>query len=196
VVRRLESRATHAYAAVDLTPTVAHPQVLHVEREFVFVRELETLVVLDRIETRQASAVKTFLAHCETEPRLAPGGATCAGGGQALTLTTLVPSQPPYRVVPEGGRVGQYRIEVDAPGGPLSHILTVLRAHDVRKPVPAPALSEDARSLTVELERGLRLSFAKGRQSAGGSLTAAGVTAPLRADVQAIEVTDAGPAWR
>ncbi|MBI5070624.1 MAG: hypothetical protein HZB56_20540 [Deltaproteobacteria bacterium] len=196
VLRRLESRPGYAYAAVDLTPTATHPQVAHVEREFVFVRSPATLVVLDRIETRKASAVKTFLAHCEGAPRLAGAVATCPAGDQALTLTALSPGAT-LRSVVEGGKVGQHRIEVDtAPGTALSHMVTVLQLHDAGAPPPPPVLREDGGSLAVELERGVRLSFAKGARSSGGTIAFDGAPAPLRADVQAMEVGDAGPIWR
>jgi hypothetical protein len=197
IVRRLESRPAYAYADVDLTPTSDNARFVHWEREFVFVRSLETLVVLDRVESSAAASTKTFLAHCETNPAIRANGATCTNGNQALVMTTLVPATPTYRVVTEGGSVGQYRIEVDtSPGTAQSYILTVLQAKDASGASLSPIVAEDGTSFTVTLDGTTSIAFAKGMASSGGSITVGGATTPFRTTVQPISVTDAGPAWQ
>lgn len=196
-VPRLESRPAWAFAAVNLDSTIRNPAFVRWGRDFVFVRALETLVVLDRIESRSASAVKTFLVHSETTPELAGGAATITNGDQQLVVTTLAPAAPTYRVVVEGGAMGQSRIEVDTkPGTAQSYILTVLQAKDRGTPALSPSVQEDARSFTVRLDAANRITFAKGMTSAGGSVALGDVTAPLAKDVQRMTVTDAGPAWQ
>lgn len=198
VVRRLESRAAYAFAAVDLTRTGNNPRFVHHEREFVFVRPLETLVVLDRIESRSPGAVKTFVAHCEAAPAIDAGGAVCTAGSQSLVVRTLVPAAPAYRVVEEGKRfVGQHRLEIETrPGTARSHVLTVLQGKDANAPALTPRVTEDDQSFTVELDARTRITFAKGITSAGGAITVAGQAAPLAQGVQPMDVTDAGPVWR
>jgi hypothetical protein len=201
VVRRLESRPEYAYADVDLTATAAgkrgNPAVAHAEREFVFVRRLETLVVLDRLESRDPATPRTFLAHCETRPIPTERGAICTVGKQALVLTTLAPGAAAIRVVEEGGKVGQYRIEVEtSPGTARSSILTILQAKDAAAPALHPSIAEDERTYTVTLDRETRVSFVKGRSSSSGGLEIGGRRLPFTDAVQEMTVSDSGPAWR
>jgi hypothetical protein len=166
-------------------------------REYVFVRGLETLVILDRVQSSSATATKTFLSHCETNPTTGAATATCTNGGQALVMTTLVPASPSLRVVAEGGGIGQHRIEVDtSPGTAQSYILTVLQAKDAAGASLAPSVVEDASTFTVTLNGSNGIVFQKGMTSTGGSITTGGSTTAFRADVQGIAVGDAGPAWQ
>jgi hypothetical protein len=203
VVTRLESRPRYAYVAADLTPTRGYrkdkwnPHFLGWVREFVFLRELETLVVLDRVESDHAGDTKTFLAHCETQPVIASRGATCQVGNQALSMTTLVPASASYRVVAEGARLGQYRIEVDTtPGTAQSLVVTVLQARDASARALVPEVVDGGRTLTVRLDAATSLTFEKGMTSSGGSVTVGGETTALRKDVQGFAVTEHGPAWK
>jgi hypothetical protein len=201
-VTRLESAPAYTFAAVDLTPLAQDTRYgnrafVNWVREFVFARDLETFVVLDRVESSTASATKTFLAHSETAPAVGTGTATITNGDQQLVMTTLVPATSTYRVVTEGGTAGQYRIEVDtSPGAAQSYILTVLQAKDQVAPALSPSVTEDASGFTVRLDGATSIRFAKGMKSSGGSFTSGGQTRSLRADVQAMTVTGAGPAWQ
>lgn len=197
VVRRLESQPAYAYAAVDLSAASNNPEFVRWVREFVFVRALETLVILDRVQSRTASATRTFLAHCETSPETSARSATCVNGDHALVLTTLVPASPRYRAVAEGGPVGQFRIEVDAaPDGAQSHILTVLQAKDRSGASLSPAVKDGGAAWVLTLDASTRVVFEKGMASAGGSIEIGGVSKALRKDVQGVVVTEDGPAWR
>lgn len=196
IVERLESRPGYTYAAVDLVPPATQMQ--EWRRELVFVRALETLVVLDRLQTASAAATKTFLNHCETNPAVSGNdGATCTVGTQALTMTTLLPAARTYRVVDEGSHGNsQYRIEVDTtPGTSQSYILTVLQARDAAGSVLTPSVADDGPSYTVTLDGTTSITFQKGMTSSGGSITIGAVVTPLRANVQNMAVTGDGPAW-
>jgi hypothetical protein len=196
VVERLESQPGYAYAVVDLVPPATRMQAWR--REFVFVRPLETLVILDRLQTSSAVATKTFLNHCETNPAVSGNNsATCTVGGQALVMTTLLPAQRAYRVVDEGSHTNsQYRIEVDTtPGTAQSYILTVLQAKGSADPSLAPSVSDNGTSWTVTLEPGTSITFQKGMTSTGGSVTVGGNTTPFRSSVQTMSVSAAGPLW-
>jgi hypothetical protein len=196
-VERMESRPEYAYLAVLLTPPGTAAQVWR--REFIFVRGLETLLVLDRLQTAGANAAKTFLNHCEVAPSISGPSATCTLGGSALVMTTLVPpaAQVSYRSVDEGTSIyHQHRIEVDTtPGTAQSYILTVLQAKGAAAASLTPTVAEDGGSFTVTLDGSHSVVFQKGMTSSGGSVTVGTTTTPLRADVQTLTVTDAGPAW-
>jgi hypothetical protein len=196
VVERLESKPNYAFAVVDLVPPATQMQ--QWRREFVFVRGLETLVVLDRLQTASAGATKTFINHCETSPTVSGNNsANCVVGSQALVMTTLLPSARTYRVVDEGTQARhQYRIEVDTtPGTSQSYIVNVLQAKDAAAASLTPSAVEDASTITVTLAAGTSITFQKGMTSTGGSVTIGGVATPFRADVQTMSVSGAGPVW-
>ena len=196
VVERLESRAGYAYAVVDLVPPSTRMQ--EWRREFVWIRSLASLVVLDRLQTADANATKTFLNHCEAQPTVSgANSATCTVGGQALVMTTLWPPQRAYRVVDEGPNVNhQYRIEVDTtPGTAQSYILTVLQAKDAAGAALAPTVADHGTTFDVTLDGQTAISFDKGMTSTGGSISLGGTTTPFRADVQSMSVSLSGPVW-
>jgi hypothetical protein len=157
VVNRLESQGSYSYADVDLTHSyrntidTSHPErdnrsAGHIEREFVFVRSLETMVILDRlvansVGTLPATAItKTFIAHCEINWTLEDSNhETCTNGNQALRISTLMPVSFSQRVVNESScpnaksacnTDGQYRLEIDTSGTAQQYFLNVLQARD------------------------------------------------------------------
>ena len=208
-VTRLESRPVYSYASVDLTPVYRstrveqdNPFVSHLEREFIFLRAIETLVVFDRIESTSAAPAKTFLAHFETNPTVdqASRVVTAVNGSQALRLTTLVPSNPTYRpIVNEGGQVGQFRLEVQTGGAAQSYFLNVLQAKGVTDANVAASVVDGGSLYTLTLTHpslgSAVITLQKGRESTGGTIRIAGVTTALSTTVQTMVVTDSGVAW-
>jgi hypothetical protein len=193
VVTRVDSQPGYAFASANLTKNAS--AFSHLERDFVFVRGLETLVVFDRIQTGSATDKTAFINHCGSVPTTTATTATCTMGTQALVMTTLVPAAPTIRVVAEGG-VGQQRIEVEAsPGATQSYQLTVLQAKDASAAALSPTVTDNGTSYTVTLNGSNSITFQKGPTSSGGSVTVNGTTSSLRAGVQSFTVTDAGPAW-
>ncbi len=81
VVRRLESKPGYAYIDADLSGTYnnnicaadhrerENPYAKHVEREFIFFRDIEVLLILDRLQGDSATRTRTFTSHCESRPR-------------------------------------------------------------------------------------------------------------------------------
>jgi hypothetical protein len=196
VVTRLESQAGHTFASTNLTPTANNSAFVNWVRDLVFVRGIETTVILDRIQSSTANATKTFLLHSETNPSLGTGRATITNGTNALVATTLVPAASTYRVVSEGGTVGQYRIEIETvPGTTQSYLLTVLQAKDSSAPSLSPSVVDNGGSYTVTLDSANSIIFEKGMVSSGGAITAGGITTPFRNGVQTMTVSEAGPAW-
>lgn len=217
VVKRLESRADYAYGATDLTPAYRNnavqfarperdnPAAARVEREFVFARRLDALVIFDRVLSTGAGAAKTFLAHFEQPPQqLAANSWVGVNGKEALRVTTLLPAAPVSRVVNEGGRVGQHRLEVETGGEPQSYFLHVLQARAENDQDLAAQLTESATEYTVSLRhptRGFaRITFAKGATAGKGGFAYSRTAMPTEVSpflerVQKIEVTARGPVW-
>jgi hypothetical protein len=196
VVTRLESQAGYTFASTNLTPTATNAAFVNWVRDLVFVRGIETTVILDRIQSSAANATKTFLLHSETSPAIGAGTATLTNGTNALVATTLVPAASTYRVVTEGGTIGQYRIEIDTvPGTAQSYVLTVLQARASSAPSLSPSVVDNGGSYIVTLDGATSITFEKGMGSSGGSITAGGVTTPFRNGVQTMTVSEAGPAW-
>ena len=233
-VLRLDSQPGYVYADVNLTPqylwtTPEYAQynsgaVVHVERELLFLRDLETTLVFDRLTTGNvttgsdagvtaANEVNTFLIHFETNPTLEDAThMTATNGTQALRVTTLVPSAPVRRVINEqscGGcsrGIGQYRVELDTSGAAQRYFLNVLQARDatadniVATVVDSAPTSPTTGTFTVTLQPATGAAtvvvFNKGQTSSGGSVNLAGTTLlNLRAGVQSISYTDSGPVW-
>ena len=232
-VLRLESQPGYVYADVDLTPMYLWSSdytgyntgaAVHVERELLFLRDLETTLVFDRMTTGNvtigpdagvsaAKEVNTFVIHFETNPKLEDAAhLTATNGNQALRLTTLVPSVPVRRVINEQScagcskGIGQYRVELDASGAAQRYFLNVLQARDAsaHNIVAAVVDSEPASlamgTFTVTLQPSVGAAtiviFNKGQTSSGGTVNLAGAGAmALRGGVQPISYTDNGPVW-
>jgi hypothetical protein len=173
-----------------------------VEREFIFVRGLETLVVFDRIQSNAANATKTFLAHCETPWSVSGTTATCTDGSQALKLTSLLPANPSLNVIAEhitggsGPDAGQSRLELNTnPNSAQSYILNVLQAKDSTAASLSPTVVDNGTSYTVTLNANTKIVLNKGMSSSGGSITINGATTNFRSDVQVMDVNEDGPQW-
>lgn len=223
IVRHVETKPGFSYSAVNLTPAYRNDQVPfrrpeldneaagNVEREFVFIRALDVLLIFDRIESAAApgrpadQVTKTFLAHFEQEPTVQDGNHVLAtNGDQALRLTTLLPMQPQYRVVPEGGAIGQYRLELETTGERLSYFLHVIHGRSTDGPDIESAVTDRDDIFVVSLKHPelgfVRVDFRKGREANGGGIACAKSALPeqvaaFHRGIQKIEVGVDGPVW-
>jgi hypothetical protein len=226
-VLRLESADAYSYAAVDLSPTYRAHASSHRDRddnkdaggavrEFLYVKPLETLVVLDRLSSTgevvpPEQVDKTFVLHFPYPPQFTNDNSLLAvNGDQALKVTSLL-GTPRWGVVDEGDFTGhhdvpsyyQYRLEENVSGAQQSYFLHVLQARGVGGADLAISLTEDAGSWTVTLDHPTLghavVVLNKGMASAGGafgySATDTPDVAPLRESVQPITVTNDGPVW-
>lgn len=196
-MRRLESRPQYSYAAVDLTPAFG-TRATRIEREFLFIRSLETMVVFDRMN---APTTKTFLAHFEQNPTVdqAAKTVTAVNGTQALRLTTLLPANVTYRVVTEGGSVGQYRLEADSTGSGQTYFLNVMQGKGASDPNMGTSLVDNGTSYTLTLTHATQgtvtVTLQKGAATTGGSVTIAGQAYQLSPSMQSMTVGATGPVW-
>ncbi|HEV3202997.1 MAG TPA: hypothetical protein VGY77_01380 [Gemmataceae bacterium] len=223
-VLRLQSEPDFTYAAVDITseyrahrqPTLDNRAAGVAIREFFYVRPLDTMFILDRMQSTNEimpaeDVTKTFLLHTPLPP--VPDGHNsylATNGDQELRLTSL--GQPPsFRVVDEGDFQGhhdeasfyQFRLEASISGSADSYFLNVLQARNAGDPNLASTMTQDANSWTITLadpSRGTaRIVLNKGMESTGGSFGFAvkgePPMSPLTDHVQSIQVTDKGPVW-
>jgi len=226
-VNRLESNPNYFYADVDLTGAYkwdnGHANfntgvVGHVEREMLYLRSLETTVVLDRITTQNqthpsaaltaAQVVTSFLTHYETNPTIEDANHfTSTNGTQVLRQTVLLPQAPTRRVITEGGAVGQFRVEIDASGAAQRYQLHVLQARDTAGSNIQATLADSnpadpaTGSFTVTLHpmagSDTVIVFNKGQTSSGGTISVAGgAVVNLRTSVQPVSYTDSGIVWQ
>lgn len=222
IVKRLESREHYAYVAVDLSPSYRNDQTPkrnhrerdnpvagQVEREFLFIRPLETLVIFDRVQANgsagpAASVKKTFLAHFEQAPVVKEGGETLGHNGpQTLRLVTLAPANASRKVVFEGDPIGQHRLEVESTGSERAFFVHVAQARGKDDADVVAKLTENGTAFEVTLEHPKRgaarlslpkssatpIAFAYSRTGLPAAAT------PLLNRVQQYKITDAGPEW-
>jgi hypothetical protein len=225
VVTRMESRPGDAFASVDLSAAYRavnsayperddNPAVASVVRDFVYVRGMDALVILDRVASTTPSATKTFLLHFPNAPVVTGNTAVGTNGNQALVLTNLTPAgQAPaaMRVVNEAANSDndpatdyQYRLEQETSGRSQSYMINVLQARDAGGANLSATMTEDAQGFTITLTSasGQRavVQLAKGMASTGGAFgySAGGgspALTPLLGYVQGMNVTDQGPVW-
>lgn len=236
-VLRLESKDAYTYAAVDLSGSFRAHGSTHINndntlrddnahvktivREFVFVKELEALVVFDRLESQafdrqdaesengvtivphvdDASAVrKTFIAHFEESPTISGNVASASYGNQTMKVITAYPtSGVSAKVVDEtgsgGSAAGQFRLEVTTSGSAQSYFVHVMGGVDAGAADLTAQATEDGSSITLTVARGgtpVTIKFAKGMASTGGSFNGGGFTDR----VQGIKVDVNGAHWQ
>lgn len=226
VVTRLETSTRHAYIAGTLTDAyrnnVADPgkphrdnaAVVSVAREMVFVKPLETLVVMDRVETNASTVVAMWLCHSETNFSTALDSATevrFVNGDQTLRITTVLPSTFTRTVRYEGANGsstqstrGQYCLQIAQDNAAQQHFLHVLQARDSSLADLTIAYSAASTNHVLDLShvsKGFaRIEFNKGMTSSGGGLSYSSVSLPstvtaFSTSVQASTVGAAGPVW-
>jgi hypothetical protein len=221
-VDRCESGTYHAYISSDLSTAyrnnVAAPSrperdnsaVVHVEREVLWIKPLETAVVMDRVESTSTQR-KTIIFHSETEPVEDDANNTrFVVGDQTLHITSLLPASPSVSVVDEsspastGSSIGQYRLQIEQDGAAQQYFLTVLQARATSTSDLTIAYDGSGATHVVNLSHEslgyARVEFGKGMASAGGGFRYSDSALPgavdaFRDDVQIVTVTADGVEW-
>ncbi|HZL36087.1 MAG TPA: hypothetical protein VFC78_12295, partial [Tepidisphaeraceae bacterium] len=233
-VTRVESNPLYSFSSVDLSQAYRaskspypsrddNPYAGNVVRDFLYIRPLNALISLDRLEsntvgTTDASQVeKAFLLHFPNNPTITGNSAVGIAGSEQLTLTALTPqgqSAPTMRVVNEtqglsslnAGTDYQYRLEEATSGSPQSYLVNVMQATAAGAQGLTATMAEDASSFTITLRDPTRgtavVVLQKGMQSAGGAVgfspdpnATPTPTEALGAGVENITVTSQGPVW-
>jgi hypothetical protein len=218
VVRRLGSQPAYAYIDADISGAYTnnvcagnHPErensaAQHVEREFIFFRDIEVLLILDRMQSASASQSKTFTSHCESSPvSINANHYTCVDGSQQASYSILLPTQPILGIVNEAGNGAtcpanacQYRMEVNdnTPIGAQSYFLVAIQGLSAGGTPLTPAVQDNGASWTITLDASHSATLNKGMSSAGGAVTINGTTTNLRGNVQQMNIGVNGPAWQ
>ncbi|GAB4565908.1 MAG: hypothetical protein Tsb0020_17120 [Haliangiales bacterium] len=220
-VTRLESKPAYFYAANDLTPayqslanqSFENPNIERFEREFLFVKPLETLLVFDRTKSRAgADQRKTLLLHTQGKPT--PHGKDrylVTNVDQQAVIWRLLPSRgADVAVIDESGHGSQtrrdrpYRLQVESDASGVVHFLTVIQAKAKGDPELDVKLVDRGDNYEITLTHPRRgravVRFAPGLVSRGGSFgyseSGRPTLSPLRADAQELRVTlEDGPKW-
>jgi MYXO-CTERM domain-containing protein len=216
VLKRLETNPNYFYAATDLTSSYhsadddgryGNPSVGHEEREFIFVRPLETLVILDRMRSIGSDTRKGFIVHAEAAFSAAGTNSYSATNvDQVLRITTVAPAAPTYRTYSETSSTLPlpYRLEVETSGTGVQHFVHVVQARDSSGPDLTITPTESDQEFDITLSHPIlgcaRLVLEKGETSTGGQVGYAATCAsvnlqPLTTSVEGLEVTGEGPVW-
>lgn len=232
-VVRLQHHPDFGYVAADYSaayrntdgPRVDWPYADRAMREFLFVRSLNALVILDRMRASSDSLLpfyqtgawlengphigaaqvrRTFAMHFETLPVATGARVSAVNVDQQTDLITLVPATPSYRIVnedrPGDEQAGQFRLELDSTGTAESYFLQVIHGRDVGAPQLTAQLTDNGGSWTVQLTgpnaQSATIVLMKGMTSSGGSIAINGAPpVALRNNVQGITVTADRPVW-
>lgn len=187
---RLRSSAEYSYAAVDLSSAYRFPIVNQWEarydwpyaerivREFLYLRRLECVVVLDRAvsgsdslhewynDTRfrgpriSGSQVrKTFVIHAGgssangANPWFHFGNrSTALVGTQAMDVVSHVANNAERRIVSEAGPIGQYRLEVTSSGEEQTTFLHTICLRDADQEATSVTYSQEGEHHVLTLE--------------------------------------------
>jgi len=218
IVRRMENQSTYAYLDADISGTYSNsicasnhpernnPYAKHVEREFIFFRDIEILLVLDRLQADTASRSKTFTSHCESSPSsIDASHYVCVDGSQQANYSVLLPANPTLTIVNEAANGAtcasnecQRRLEINDsnPGAAQSYFLVAIQGTNASGISIKPTVQDNGTSWTVTLDANHSATLNKGMSSSGGSVSINGVAKNLRADAQPMTITDNGPVWQ
>jgi len=232
-VKRLQHEVQFGYVAVDYSNAyrnmpdsrVDWPYADKAWREFLFIRPLQALVILDRTRGSADSLLpwyngggwlldgphvtadqvrRSFILHFETVPTVTANRVAATLGTQTSELITLLPASPAYRVFnedrPGDEQAGQHRVELDQIGSADAYFLNIVTGYDAGEAALTTAIVDNGASWTLTISHPVRgqavVTLMKGMSSAGGSIAIDGAPAILlRSDVQGIQVTSARPVW-
>ena len=204
-VKRLESTPDYAYGASDLTDLwQGTPGVLNAEREIIFLRALETTIILDRLES---AGNKTFLMHMQGAPVSSGSNShVSVNGNEAVRVTTLAPAVPAYRVVDELRADEAHRLEVSTDGeAGLEYFLNVVQARRCNEADLTILMTQEAGYWMLTLSHpskgSAKILLNKGRNSVGGSIGVSATSRPPRqlallgTCVKNFQIGANGPVW-
>jgi hypothetical protein len=188
-------------------PERENTSAVSIVRDTIFIRDIATTVILDRLQADTSARPKTFLIKCETAfVSVDSSHIQCQpGSSQQLAVTTLLPSAPSYTFVTENEKNGsnpvpaltQFRAEItdSSPSAALSYMLHVLQAMDTTGTLLSPSIVDNGTTWTITLDANHSLTLAKGAVSTGGSVTISGTTTPFTTSAQTLTISTTGLTW-
>jgi hypothetical protein len=232
-VKRLQHAPQFGYVAVDYSDAYRNMPESRVDwpyadkawREFLFIRPLQALLILDRTRGSSDSLLpwyngggwilngphvtgaqvrRTFVMHFETAPTANSNRVAATLGTQTSELITLLPASPSYRIFnedrPGDEEAGQHRVELDQVGSTDAYFLNIVTGYDSGEAAITANLVDNGGNWTITLTHPVRGSASivlnKGMTSTGGSIAInGGAATPLSETVQGISVTSERPVW-
>jgi hypothetical protein len=181
-------------------------------RDFLYIRELDTLCTFDRMQTTTAGATKNTFVHFPVSPVRNGNTFTGTNNGEGLytvVLAASVAGQSVTYTVRDEGAYGtgrntdndpQYRLEVRTSGTAMSYVPICAQGFSSGDALISVAAVEDADSIDLTLSRAgastYVASFAKGATSAGGSLRVGnGATVPFANTIEPVVADQSLVAW-
>ncbi len=189
-----ENMSAFLFVAADCTKAYAPTKLSQWIRQIVFLRP-HTFVIFDRVVSVQPEFEKTWLLHCRREPQIHGQTAviTSPGGGDTLTVQTLLPAEANIRKVygytyggqtfnpprnPQSEHPVKWRLEV-LPGQPQTEDLFIHVLSTDKTPAEA-TLTQSGDALTVQVGD-TQVTF---QGLVGGSLIQGGRTHSLTKSVK------------
>ena len=209
----VESNTNLSYAATDISgtyeqpaPYQGNPDQAHTVREFLFIKPLNTFLVIDRLQSTSASVTQSFLLHTTGDPTIVDANdVTYTNGGQEVWLTSLptlaTTSSHSYSVSNEGD--GIYRLQDNVTGSAdnvMVHAITTGPTGSDPVSIAITGQTATTWTITITSAQGTAiLVLNQGTFSLGGSFgyAASGtpVVTPLASNIETMTVTNNGPAW-
>jgi len=215
----------HANPSQDTPGRDDNPYAGQTIREYLFIKPLETLVILDRMQAvwnPQAGDTHTQLApsavvrgitvHCPVNPTLSGTNMICTpGGSQTLETNVIYPtSGVTTRKITEAGPdfgTQKYRLEAEISGAAQMYMVTSMQARGSAASSLTLSASLSGSTITVNLVHPTlgcaQIQYTTGQTSTGGLFgytSGSGCSAPtasqaLLSSVQGITVNTAGVTW-
>ena len=233
-VKRLQHEPLFGYVAVDYSNAYRNMPESRVDwpyadkawREFLFIRPLQALLILDRTRGSSDSLLpwyngggwlldgfnigghnvrRTFVMHFETAPTATANRIAATLGTQTSELITLLPAAPLRWMFnedrPGDEQAGQHRVELSQFGTTDAYFLNIVTGYDAGEAALGASLVDNGSSWTITLSHPVRgtasIVMNKGMDSSGGSVAInGGAVTPLSDAVQGITVTDDRPVWQ
>lgn len=158
------SEDSYFYGATDITNALQNEKVQSAERHFLFIKDIEVLVIWDKVAVTDESLPVTFLAHFTGEPDVSGNHYQFHNRHVTATVETLLQTDVTVRVIDEGRESldNSFRMEIEQNGsGPMLHIVSGHTAGET--PITANLESTESgyRLDIIRDEHHYRLSFSQ-----------------------------------
>ncbi|MDR7123013.1 hypothetical protein [Rheinheimera soli] len=199
-VLNITSEPDYVYAAVDLTQAYPQDKVDKVKREFLFIKPLETLLILDQVEKKSADSTASFLAHVQLHPHISGPIYTSQNRHVKTEIQTLLPTENySVRVINEQREHldHAHRIEVNSTNSELFlHSVSVSTDEQTRVSVQLTEHEDHYLiSLQQEGETKAVVSVSKAQLRFSSYQPQSGAATELPLGIENLSVSDQGLSW-
>ncbi len=225
-VDRLMSHQDFFFAANDLTPAYknldnpthnSNANVERFERETIFIRQLETLIIFDRTQSvKGKDQTKTSLLHTQGSPlNIGDGQYSIVNNHHEALINILLPKQRDIAIIDETKVIGcdycrdredeAHRTQIENTEEGLVYFLNVIQSKSANDPVRVSTnLQETENTFLLSLQHKTKgyavIEFEKGQTSTKGKIAYHPTKIPeellpLPEEPQVFDITNDGPVW-